>query len=97
MRRTIVRTITATTIQSVKLSFINGKAELIDNEVMTLNGKIDEATALKIVRKTYGDNAQLKNVEETTNTYEISVDDFIKHATIIEAEKEVAPKEAKEV
>lgn len=86
MRKTIVRTITATTIQSVKLQFVNGKAELIDNEALTLNGKVDEATALKVIRKEYGENAQLKSVEETTNVYEISVEDFIKHATIVKEE-----------
>lgn len=83
MRKTIVRTITATTIQSVQLKFVNGKAELIDNKELTLNGKIDEATALKVIRKEYGENAQLKSVEETTNAYEISVENFIKHATVI--------------
>lgn len=96
MRKTIVRTITATTIQSVQLKFINGKAELIDNAPLTLNGKFDEATAFKTIRKEYGENAQLKSVEETTNIYEISVEDFIKHASIVK-EEETENTEAKEV
>jgi len=99
MRTTIIRTITATTIESVHVAFEKGQPKFVKNDTLTLNGKIDEASALKIIRKTFGENAQLQAVEETTNVYEISVDDFIKYATIVKDEKEVASEntEVKEV
>lgn len=84
MRKTIVRTITFTTIKSAKVGFEKGQPVVVSNEVITLNGIVAEDKALKEVRKTYGENSQITEITTTDNTYEISVEDFIKYATKIE-------------
>ncbi len=90
MRKTIVRTITTTTIKSANVVFEKGVPVAKENPVIVLNGTIEGDKVLKEVRKTYGDYAQVIDTKEDSNTYEISVEDFIKYAKIVE------PKETKE-
>lgn len=85
MRKTIARSITATTIKSVKITFEGGAVITTENEPLTVSGKVNTEKALKIARKAYGDNAQVTEVTTVDDAYEISVDDFIKYA------KKVAP------
>lgn len=84
MRKAIVRTITATTINSVNVSFKDGKPAMLTNEPLTVNGTIDEEKALKAARKAYGANATITGLVEVNDVYEISVDDFIKYAKKID-------------
>lgn len=86
MRKTIVRTITATTIESANISFEKGKPVVKNNEALTVNGVITEDKALKEVRKVYGESAQVTAITSVDDMYEISVEDFIKYA-----KKVVAP------
>jgi len=88
MRKTIVRTITATTIESANVTFEKGKPVVKNNDPLTVNGVIAEDKALKEVRKAYGVTASVTNISSIDATYEISVDDFIKHAKKIEAPTE---------
>lgn len=81
MRKTIVRTITATTINSSNITFIAGKPIITENKPITVNGTIDEPKALKEVRKAYGEKAQITDTTEVNDVYEISVEDFMKYAT----------------
>lgn len=93
MRKTIVRTITFTTIQSAKVGFEKGLPVITPNAPLTINGIIADDKALKEVRKSYGESSQITDISTTDNTYEISVEDFIKYATKIETptdEQEVA-------
>jgi hypothetical protein len=86
MRKTIVRTITATTIESAIVTFEKGKPVVKANAPLTINGVVAEDKALKEVRKAYGANAQVTEVKSVDDIYEISVEDFIKYA-----KKVVAP------
>jgi hypothetical protein len=81
IRKTIMRTITATTIKSANVSFVAGKAIVKDNNPITVNGTLDEKEALKVVRKAYGEYAQVTELTSVDDVYEISVEDFIKYAT----------------
>lgn len=85
MRKTIIRTITATTIESAIVTFKDGKPSAKNNEPITVNGVIAEDKALKEIRKKYGENAQVTGIKSVDDVYEISVEDFIKNATKVVA------------
>lgn len=100
MRKTIVRTITATTIESAVVTFKNGKPEVTPNNPLTVNGVVDEDKALKAVCKEYGKKSQVTAITSVDDMYEISVEDFMKHAKKVEkptpeqaAEANANPKE----
>lgn len=80
MRKSIVRTITATTINSANVSFEKGAPIVKENAPLTVNGVIAEDKALKEVRKAYGATAQVTGLSEVNDVYEISVEDFIKYS-----------------
>jgi hypothetical protein len=80
MRKTICRTITATKIESANVTFEKGIPTVTPNSPITFNGNIAEDKALKEVRKTYGNNAQITATSQSEDVYEISVEDFIKYA-----------------
>lgn len=84
MRKSIVRTITATTIESAVVTFKNGKPEVTTNSPIVVNGIVDEDKATKAVRKAYGKNSQVTNISSVDDIYEISVEDFIKYAKKVE-------------
>jgi hypothetical protein len=84
MRKTIVRTISAVTIKSANVSFVNGQPVVKSNDPIILNGNIAEEKALKEVRKAYGETAQITSITQVNDVYEISVSDFIKYATKID-------------
>lgn len=85
MRKTIVRTITATTIYSANVTFEKGAPVVKENAPLTINGVVNDENALKAVRKEFGAMAQVTNKEEVNDVYEISVSDFIKYATKVVA------------
>jgi len=84
-RKTIVRTITATTIKSVNVMFTAGKLDSKENKDITVNGTVDQDQATKIVRKAYGQSAQVTELTEVNDVYEISVEDFMKNAKKVTA------------
>lgn len=85
MRKTIVRTITTTTIKSANVTIEKGKPVVKENAPITLNGVVAEDKALKEVRKAYGANATVSEIVSVDDVYEISVEDFIKHSKKIVA------------
>jgi hypothetical protein len=86
MRKTIVRTIVATTINSANVSISrDGILQATENDPIVMNGIINEEKALKEVRKAYGDSAQVTSIKSVNDVYEISVEDFIKYAKKVEA------------
>jgi hypothetical protein len=80
MRKSITRTITATTIESAIVIFEKGVPVVKPNKSITVNGEITEEKALKEVRKAYGMNSQITALNKVDDVYEISVEDFIKYA-----------------
>lgn len=83
-RKTIVRTITATTIESANITFVNGNVDAKPNAPIVVNGTITEEKALKEVRKEYGATAVVVKLSEVNDVYEISVEDFLKYAKKVE-------------
>lgn len=99
MRKTITRTIPTTTIYSGIVKMVNGVPTVTMNDPITANGEIDENKALKLVRKAYDQKSIVTEVVVAENLYEISVEDFLKYATLVppsekeaEAEKEAEKK-----
>jgi hypothetical protein len=84
VRKTIVRSITATTILSGIVTLNEGKPELTDNKPIIVNGVVDDEKALKLVQKSYGATSIVTEKKEDTAVYEISVEDFIKYAKKVE-------------
>lgn len=84
MRKTIVRAITSSTIKSANVAFVEGKPVITENAPLTVMGSIKPEKAIKEVRKTYGESAQIAAIETADSFYEISVEDFIKYAKKIE-------------
>ena len=86
MRNTITRTITTATIRTATITMENGQIKAIEHTPITTHGNIDNDSALKLARKKYGKTANIVVLEvvSSDDEYEISVEDFIKHATKIE-------------
>lgn len=87
MRKTICRTMATSTITAYTVKMENGLpvAEALDP--ITIMGKAKEKDALKAVKEKYGTVAvTIGEIKIEEATYEISVDDFIKHATKVENE-----------
>ena len=88
MRKSITRTITESTINSASVQLVEGSLQTTANDPIIVSGVIDENKALKKVQKTYGVNSVLTSITKEDATYEISVEDFIKYATKVEAEED---------
>ena len=82
MRKTIVRTMSTSTINAFMLNMVDGKPVVENLEPLTVMGKATEKDALKALKEKYGKNASVTVglIEVQEDTYEISVEDFLKHA-----------------
>lgn len=88
----IKRTITATKVlfKLIKTDE-QGEVEVTDHEKV-LSGSVSKEKATKALNKelklTNNETFLITSLTEETNRYEISVEDFIKHATLIPNEEE---------
>lgn len=90
MRKTIVRTMATSTIHAFKLTVENGQPKIENLEPLVVMGKANEKEALKALKDKYGKNAPLTiaNIHVQEDTYEISVDDFVKYAKKVQKDSE---------
>ena len=88
MRKTIIRTITSTTITSTKIHFEKGVPLLSENPIVVFNGSITPEKALKEIRKEFGETSTVVDITELKNVYEISVEDFLKYGKIVEVKED---------
>lgn len=86
MRKTIVRTMATSKINAYALTMVDGKPSIENLEPLTVMGKASEKDAIKALKEKYGKNASVTigSIEVTEDTYEISVEDFLKHAKKVE-------------
>lgn len=86
MRNAITRTMIESVIHACVVKVVDGTPVTETLEPVTVMGKITEDKAIKVVAKTYGKSNGLAivKIEENEVKYEISVDDFMKHAKKIE-------------
>ena len=90
MRTTITRRIAQTTIHPVKVTFENGVPTTAPLEPIVAFGEITPEQAKRIVTKKHGKdgNVVVAKTETAEKQYEISVDDFVKYAKIVDEKPE---------
>lgn len=89
MRKTIVRTMATSTITAFALHTKDGAPVVENLEPITVMGKASEKEALKSLKEVYGKDVSISigKIEVTEDTYEISVDEFLKHAKKVDKSK----------
>lgn len=81
MRKTIVRTMATSTITAYTLEMKDGAPVAKALAPITVMGKAKEKDAIKAVKDQFGlTNVTIGEIQIDEATYEISVDDFMKHA-----------------
>ena len=90
MRNTITRTMATSTINAFKLSMVDGHPVVANLEPLVVMGKAREKDALKALKKVHGDltGITVGSIEVSEDTYEISVEDFVKYATKVAKDSE---------
>ena len=91
MRTTICRTLATSTIKIFKIKMVDNTPTIENLPDLIVSGKVTEKDAFKILREKYGKNHSITigSIDVEENTYEISVEDFLKYATKVEkVEKE---------
>lgn len=88
MRNTITRTLTTSVIKGFKLTMKEGQPIVEELTPIYAQGKLNEKQALKQLHKAYGKSSSITvgTVEEVNDTYEITVEDFMKYAKKVEKE-----------
>lgn len=83
MRKTIVRTIPVSKIKGYTVRVENGKPVAEELEPVIVVGKANDKEALKALQAEYGKGKAITvgEIEVSEDTYEITVSDFIAHAT----------------
>lgn len=92
MRNTITRTMATSQITGYRVKIENGVPAVETLPTLTIGGKAKEKDALKALEKAYGKGVTIGSIEISEDVYEISVEDFLKHATkkVSEGSEEVA-------
>lgn len=87
MRKTITRTICTSVISGCMLNVVDGKPTVENLAPITVAGKVSEKVAIKSLKAEYGKDKAitLTSIDLKEDTYEISVDDFMKYAKKVEA------------
>lgn len=90
MRNTIIRTMATSEIHAFRLVMVDGVPQVEELPVFTANGKLTHKDAERALRREYGKTAPItiKEVKVSENTYEISVEDFLKYAKKVEKTEE---------
>ena len=94
MRKYITRTMSTSTIHGFKVTIKDGTPVAEALEPIVVGGKVSHKDATKLLKKQYADCEMLtvNKIDVTEDTYQISVDEFIKHAKKVDAEKESTDK-----
>jgi hypothetical protein len=75
------REVTSTRVEFAQLTVVEGLPE-VNKSVEELIGNVDQEKAQKILTKKYGNGVTILSLEVDTKKYEMSVEDFIKLASI---------------
>jgi len=94
MRKTIVRTMATSTINAFQLEIVDGKPEAKSLAPITIMGKAKEKDAFKALKDAYGSvkGITIGSIDVSEDTYEISVEDFLKYATKVTNDSEGSEK-----
>lgn len=88
MRTKITRTIATSEIHAHMLEMVENVPTVKELEPITVCGQVTNEKALKILQKQYGKNSAItiSRIIEDCDTYEISIDEFLKHAIKVKDE-----------
>lgn len=89
-RKMMVREITTTTVKLAKMTVVDGQPQALALNDEIIIGNVTLERAQKEMKKKHGEGVTVFTLTPNTYTYEMSVEDFIKHASL----KEVATVEA---
>lgn len=87
-RKELTREITKTVIKSVTTEVIEGKPTFRENEELVFVGNVSEERAIKLAVKEFGSGTAVVSVEANTHKYKMPLEDFMKHATLVEEAEE---------
>lgn len=92
MRKSIVRTMTTSTIKAFLTKVENGKPVIDELEPLSVMGKCSEKEALKALREKHGKTSAItiSSIVVSEEVYEISVADFIKYAKKVEKSSDIS-------
>ena len=82
MRKMLTKEVTSTTIKLAQLTMVEGKPEAVTLPDEIILGNVSMEKAQQIVNKKLGAGVTVFSVEADTKTYEMSVEDFIKVASL---------------
>jgi hypothetical protein len=90
MRKLMTKEVTTTTLTLAKMEMVEGKpvATTLENEVVIGNVSLEKAQ--QYATKKHGAGVTVFEVVADTKVYEMSVEDFIKHASIKEEQIEAS-------
>ena len=82
MRKMLTKEVTSTTIKLAQLTMVEGKPEAVTLPDEIVLGNVSLEKAQLYVNKKLGAGVTVFSVEADTKTYEMSVEDFIKVASL---------------
>ena len=82
MRKMLTKEVTSTTIKLAQLTMVEGKPEAVTLPDEIILGNVSLEKAQQFVNKKHGAGVTVFSVEADTKTYEMSVEDFIKVASL---------------
>lgn len=88
LRSEVKRTLTTTEVKFATVEIIEGEAKISESGNEVLSGDVSADKALKLLQKSHGVNVTILSATPKTESYAISVLDFIKYGHVVEEDKE---------
>lgn len=87
-RKTMTKEVTKTTVKLSKIENVNGQPQAKPMEDQILIGNVSADKAQREITKQHGTGVTVFEVIPETTKYQMSVEDFIKHADVVKDEPE---------
>jgi hypothetical protein len=82
MRKMMTKEVTTTTIKLAQLTMVEGQPQAVTLPDEVVLGNVSLEKAQQLVNKKIGQGVTVFSIEADTKTYEMSVEDFIKVASL---------------
>lgn len=82
MRKYMTKEVTKTTVKIARMEIVDGLPQAVTLPDEILLGNVSEEKAQKELRRKYDFPVTVFAVQPETEVYEMSVEDFLKHATL---------------
>lgn len=86
MRNTIKKEIFYTTCRVAEMQVIDEKPTVVERDPERFIGKVSHANIARNLKKMYGKTLVPYDIQTESETYELSIEDFMKYATKIEGD-----------